>query len=368
MGVFCSGCFTYVPSKNLQTLDQELSVKAQSVEAIAALERSQPDQAMAGYEAFLKGEEGFSKPLVYYQNQLSMQLRQMSSSQVQVLGDHVIAAFPYYYHKRLKSIIDAHLGLSRIRLARGDLAAAERSVREALDILNRRARSRVFIAQQTVVLADQLGAIAAQQGSSGKGLVIKLDRDIADQYLKSEVAARELARDAETRERIHDRIQEIDKFIVKVNRQRTTAAILEFMSNLGDVAGGFNFAKDVARAASAVTAAGKVAQAATAGALPEAAPEVFVAQLDPVQYPSPIPQLLDPRQRAQVRRLLGDFAVAAGNISTSAELREASTAVSMEAEAVAAAGRSQDVHRMEEAAEKFAGAFARLRSLVEALR
>ena len=40
-------------------------------------------------------------------------------------------------------------------------AGAERSADEALAILNRRARSRVFIAQQTMALAAQSGAVAA---------------------------------------------------------------------------------------------------------------------------------------------------------------------------------------------------------------
>jgi hypothetical protein len=97
------------------------------------------------------------------------------------------------------------------------------------------------------------------------------------------------------------------------------------------------------------------------------ATEVFLEGLDPAQYPSPVPQLLDPEESRAARRILGRLVSSAGRLSEDPGLRQAGSDALAAAAEAAAAGRAGESKRMEEVGERLASALGRLRAAVASL-
>lgn len=332
------GCFT---SKSLRTLHQEGSSRAALLDSIKLLETTAPDQAAEQYRQFLTQESSFNKPLLYYQKQFRMQLRQMRTSNVQVLGDSVLAAFPLFFHRRLAAQVRAHLGLARLHLAGGKTAQAEASVQKAIRLVNRRSRSFLFSGRELLAAYVRLRSVHERTGATGKALVAKLNADLLADFMGSGYALEAAADDEEKETRIDERMQDIDKFIAKVNRQRTAKAAAELASVLSNIAGGFDVggtALDISLAAAeGITFSMDVVTTAMLAVAEDPSTAGLASSAKPMANPVLASQLLEARMGQDPGAVIKGFLREAVKADGSTEMKKAAEKVSTGWNAVAEA-------------------------------
>lgn len=356
-----AGCFT---SKSLKTLEAEISQKPQQVTALENIEKTDSEQAFKEYSEFLKKEADFNKPLKYYQSQLRIQLHQMGTSNVQVLGDDVLAGFPIYFHMRLGALVKAQLGLARLHLARNDLTEAEKNAKEAMDIINRRARSNLFMAREGLSVHKQLGTIYERNGSYGKALLAKLNEELLEDFLRSEYVSEKIAGHKEATERTHDQIQEIDKFVSKVNRRRTAKAIAELASAVSQVAGGLDIGDTALTTTKVLSFSMGIVTPTLTASLDSPSGQGIEKSLSPLANRILISQLLDPKMGNNPERIIKNFISTAVRVKGTEKVRGAAEEVLAGVDALLAARDQSDAERMS-AIKKFAEAFTALQYQVQ---
>jgi len=362
VSLLLAGCFT---SRSLKTLEAEISQNSQQVTALEDIEKADSEKAFMEYSAFLKKEANFNKPLKYYQDQLRIQLRQMGSSDVQVLGDNALAGFPFYFHMRLGTLVKAHLGLARLHLERNDLTAAEKSAKDAMDIINRRARSNLFMAREGSAIQKLLRTIYERNGSSGKALLAKLNEELFENFLRSEYASEEIARHKEATERAHDQIQQIDRFVSKVNRQRTAKTIAELASAVSEVAGGLDIGDTaLQQTTKALSFSMEVVAVTLTASLGGPSGQGVESTLSPMANNILISQLLEPKMGRNSEKIIKDFVSVAVRTNGTDKVRRAAEEVLAGVDALLAARDQSDTEKMS-AIKKFAEAFTALQSQVQ---
>jgi len=359
-----TGCF---PSKDLKTLELELSQESQQLTELESLEKTDPEKALKQYGESIAKASSFNKPLIYYQNQLRMQLRQMGGSDVQVLGDHVLTAFPFYYQMRLGTLVRAHLGLSRIALAQNNLSAAEENAKKAVEIINGRTKSSLFIAQEGLAVHKVLSKIYKLKGSRGKVLLSKLNEDLLEDFLQSEYASEEIVRQKEAASKAQEQMQEIDKFISRVNSRRTAKAIAELASAVNQVIGGLNMGDSATlKTTKLIASSMEVATASISASFDSPSGQGVERYLSPMANTILISQFLDQKKGVHTERIIKDFVSSAKLTNTIGNDASLAEVVLKELDTLLLAKDRHDEDKIA-AVKKFAAAFNALQTQLQNL-
>ncbi len=369
--VLLSACST---TKDLFRLEQESALNIRTVKEIRLKEEKRPDKAVKEYGEFLARQSEFSEPIDFYRKLLNDELQALQTSP-KVLSDDSLFGFSCFYHARLQAVIDAHLGLARGRMAKGELEAAEKSARQTADISAKRAASVRFAKRNAARAYALLEEIHGKQGLKGKVLLDKLDRQMAEDYLRSEQGVKDAYLERESCQQAHDEAMKLDNLLTDINMQRMNAAGSKLMSAVSTVSQGissFQKLESSLSMGSRMNLAGIVQTAAnlsTAMSAPDApAGSGTEPALGSLAGSAMLLHLIDPKMGVNPHGILREFARSASELSPDESLRKTAQSVSQLAETAGSLRGKVTAGKALEGLASFGSAFSELRSQLESLR
>ena len=203
-----------------------VNVEVIAIEQARELEQSQPDKAKKIYEAFLVDAKSAEEPFAHYQQALQRSMGTMHGSSSDVLTKEDVLGFPHVYARQLEAIVAAHQGLARLASAQGDVASGEAHTNQAITIMRTRSIASSSMARSLRESHRTLQEIYASNGRSGRELIAKMNKNLLQEYLRSEDGVRAFYEDkillyGETAQK---QLAASDDYVKGVNDQREANA------------------------------------------------------------------------------------------------------------------------------------------------
>jgi hypothetical protein len=204
-------------------------------------EASEPQKAREAYELILKTTGVPDQPPAFFQQELDDELKTMGDAgspyDLQKDGaENAALSFPPVYDRRIEAIARARLGLARLALARSDWRGVETQAKTAVELVNQKAQSPLFMAHQTLACYELLRQAYSRQGKIGRERLAKLNGDLLREYLHSKQGRADFfaARQAETGHA--DSLKKMDEFVSQLEQKQQLDQQAALMSLVGAVA------------------------------------------------------------------------------------------------------------------------------------
>ena len=201
-------------------------------------EATNAEEAVRIYENVLQAEAAFPTSFTEAQKRLQNSLRALEDRKTDaVVPDDAMLGLPRVYAQRLVTVTEAHQGLARIHMAKGQRVEAERHLLDAIELMKTRAHSAVFLSKSLIESYELMGQLQSKQGHVGKALVAKLNADLLKEYLASEEGrqARNVEYELLSGIGAWEQLVSVQSYVGGVNKSREHAAGATQMAVLGGI-------------------------------------------------------------------------------------------------------------------------------------